>query len=174
MFLDESGFMLQPIRRRTWAPRGQTPVQKAWDRHDRLSVISAITVSPQTRRLGLYFQIHHENIRAPHIVEFLTGLHRHLRRKSIVVWDRYSVHRKATRELLDRQKSWFDFEFLPGYAPELNPVEFVWNHTKYAQLANYIPEDLIDLKIEVDLALETECNNQTFLRSCFGFARLRL
>ena len=39
VFLDESGFMLQPLRRRTWAPRGQTPVQYAWDRHDRFSVL---------------------------------------------------------------------------------------------------------------------------------------
>ena len=82
MFLDESGLMLQPVRRRTWAPRGQTPIQKVWGRHARLSVISAMTVSPQKRRLGLYFQIHYENIRAPYIVDFLTGLHRHLRRKA--------------------------------------------------------------------------------------------
>ncbi len=45
--VDESGFMLQPVVRRTWAPRGETPVHRSWDRHDRLSVISAITVSPR-------------------------------------------------------------------------------------------------------------------------------
>ena len=41
VFLDESGFMLQPLLRRTWAPQGETPLSHAWDRHDRLSVISA-------------------------------------------------------------------------------------------------------------------------------------
>ena len=41
VFLDESGFMLQPLRRRTWAPSGQTPLQDAWDRHDRLSVVGS-------------------------------------------------------------------------------------------------------------------------------------
>ncbi len=39
VFLDESGFMLQPVRGWTWAPSGHTPIQHAWDRHDRLSVI---------------------------------------------------------------------------------------------------------------------------------------
>src|ERR1035437_587714 len=51
VFLDESGFMLQPVSRRTWAPSGQTPVQKAWDRHERLSAISIICVSPLEHRL---------------------------------------------------------------------------------------------------------------------------
>ena len=49
--------MLTPTVRRTLAPRGQTPLQNAWDRHDRISVISALTISPVRRRLGLYFQL---------------------------------------------------------------------------------------------------------------------
>ena len=55
VFLDETGFMLQPLNRRTWAPRGETPVQYAWDRRDRLSVIGALTLSPVRQRIGFYF-----------------------------------------------------------------------------------------------------------------------
>jgi hypothetical protein len=55
--LDESGFMLTPTVCRTLAPRGETPALKSWDRHDRISAISAITVSPARRRLGLYFRL---------------------------------------------------------------------------------------------------------------------
>jgi len=83
--IDESGFMLQPVVRRTWAPKGQTPIQYSWDRHDRLSLISGITVSPQRQRLGLYFQIHNENINYEKVMAFITMVHRHLRRKFIVV-----------------------------------------------------------------------------------------
>jgi transposase len=61
VFLDESGFMLTPTVRRTWAPRGQTPVLSCWDRRDRLSVISCITVSPRKARLNLYFEILPDN-----------------------------------------------------------------------------------------------------------------
>jgi len=45
VFLDESGFMLTPIVRRTFAPRGKTPILKCWDRHVRFSAISAVTIS---------------------------------------------------------------------------------------------------------------------------------
>lgn len=166
--------MLQPVRRKTWAPRGQTPLQYAWDRHDRLSVISAITVSPKERRLRLYFAIHTENIRTPHVLSFLQQLHRHLRRPCCLVWDRWNVHRSAARKLQDRHPDWFDFEWLPAYAPELNPVEQVWNHAKYSQLANYIPDDLLDLDIEVDLALDGYRNDQNFLHACFRYAELKL
>jgi hypothetical protein len=44
VFLDESGFMLQPVRRRTWAPSGQTPYHDAWDRHERLRVVGLTAV----------------------------------------------------------------------------------------------------------------------------------
>ena len=49
--------MLTPTVRRTFAPIGQTPILRRWDRHDRISAISCITVSPVKRRLGLYFQL---------------------------------------------------------------------------------------------------------------------
>jgi len=50
VFLDESGFMLRPLVRRSWAPRGQTPIIRCWDRRDRLSVIGAITVPASALR----------------------------------------------------------------------------------------------------------------------------
>ncbi|HOX58047.1 MAG TPA: transposase [Verrucomicrobiota bacterium] len=71
MFIDECGFMLQPLVRRTWAPRGKTPVLKSWDRHDRLSVISAITLSPKQRRPGLYFHAQRQNVKAENCRWFL-------------------------------------------------------------------------------------------------------
>ena len=45
VFIDETGFRLQPVNRRTWAPCGKTPVQRAWDRYDRLSVIGTLSLS---------------------------------------------------------------------------------------------------------------------------------
>ena len=130
VLIDESGFMLQPVVRRTWAPRGQTPIQSSWDRHDRLSGISAITVAPSRRRLGLYFQIHSDNVRWDKVIAFLAVLHQHLRRKFIVVLDRLNAHRKPVRLLRAEHPEWFEVEWLPAYAPDLNPVEMVWNHTK--------------------------------------------
>lgn len=166
--------MLQPVVRRTWAPKGRTPIQSSWGRRDRLSVISALTLPPQRRRLGLYFQVHVHNIRFDDVMAFLTGLHRHLRRKFILVLDRYSAHRKAVRLLHARHPDWFEVEWLPAYAPELNPVEMLWNHTKYAELANFIAEDVHDLHQAVVTSIENTRVKAPLIRSFFHYARLEL
>ena len=80
--------MLQPVVRRTWAPRGQTPIQSQWDRHDRPSVACALTLSPRRRRCQLYFRIQTTNIRAPDTAAFLRQLRRHVRGKMVLMWDR--------------------------------------------------------------------------------------
>jgi len=166
--------MLQPVVRRTWAPRGQTPIQYSWDRHDRLSTIAAITLAPHRRRLGLYFQIHRRNIHAEEVITFLHSVHRQLRRKLIVVLDRYSVHRKAIRIMQEAGVDWLEVEWLPSYAPELNPVEMLWNHTKYADLANYIPDDKDDLFHAVSDSIGNTRQNGQLLRSFFKHAMLDL
>ena len=166
--------MLQPVVRRTWAPKGQTPIQYSWDRHDRLSVICSITVSPIRWCLGVYFQIHRNNITFEEVMEFLTYLHRHLRRKFILVLDRLSAHRKAVRLLREKHPDWFEVEWLPAYAPDLNPVEGVWCHTKYADLANYIPEDIDDLEVQVERSIDKKRSLWSLLRSFFKHAGLNL
>lgn len=174
VLIDESGFMLQPVVRRTWAPKGQTPIQYSWDRHDRLSVITAITVSPVRQRLGLYFRIHRHNVTFVEVMAFLSLLHHSLRRKFIVVLDRLSAHRKAVRLLQAAHPDWFEVAWLPAYAPELNPVEMVWNHTKYADLANFIPEDVDDLDHAVTVSLDHTRTQGQLIRSFFQYARLEL
>jgi hypothetical protein len=153
---------------------GQTPIQYSWERHDRLSAIAALTVAPQRRRLGLYFQWHRQNIRFDGVMAFLYLLHRHLGRKFILVLDRYSAHRKAVRLLQERGVDWFEVEWLPAYAPDLNPVEMVWNHTKYADLANFIPEDIHHLEQAATASL-AETRRATGLKlSFFAHAGLEL
>lgn len=159
--------MLQPLVRRTWAPRGKRPIQYSWDRHDRISVISAITIAPSRCRLGLFFQIYDHNVRWKEVADFLKMLHRHLRRKFIVVMDRFNAHRKAVRVLQAQHPHWFEVEWLPAYAPDLNPVEMVWNHTKYADLANFIPDDLDHLHRAVTDSLEDIGRDPALLRSFF-------
>ena len=66
--------MLQPVVRRTWAPEGETPIHYSWDRRERLSVISAISVSAKRRRLGLYFYIHDHNIVTDDFERFVATL----------------------------------------------------------------------------------------------------
>jgi len=166
--------MLQPTVRRTWAPRGQTPIQYSWDRRDRLSAISAVTVSPQRRRLGLYFDILDHNVKTDDFEMFVERLLRKLGRPITLVIDRYQVHRAAARGLRARFGRRIVIEWLPPYAPDLNPDEQVWNRTKYTDLANFIPEDVQELGYPVAASLRTTRGQQTLLRSFFKHARLPL
>lgn len=162
--------MLQPLVRRTWAPQGQTPVLTAWTRHDRLSVISALSVSPQCRRLGLYFDIFDHNIATADFEIFIQRVHQRLGRSIILVMDRYAVHKAAARRFDDRMQ----VEWLPAYAPELNPVELVWNHTKHADLANFLPDDLMELGHAVAASIRHTRRQPTLLRAFFQHAALEL
>lgn len=162
------------MNRRTWAPRGETPIQRAWDRYDRLSVISAVTLSPKRRTISLPFQIHDDNIRTPEVVSFLKQLRRTLRRPLIVVWDRWNVHRSAARRLDQSRVRDIDYEWLPAYAPELNPVEPRWSYTKFSDLANFVPDDVPQLKRSVRQSLKRQSTNGCLKRSFFRSARLNL
>jgi transposase len=170
VFLDESGFMLQPLRRRTWAPRGQTPIHYAWDRHDRWSVIGALSLAPWALRIGAYFQLYDHNIVAPDVIAFVKQLHRQLGRELIVVWDRWNVHRSAATKL--SKFDWLQIEYLPSYAPELNPVEAMWNHTKYSDLANFIPDDVIHLQRAIHKSLQNQRQDAPLKHSFFQYADL--
>jgi len=143
----------------------------SWDRHDRLSVIAALSVSARRRRIGLYFATHEKNITAEEVETFLRQLQRSLRRKLIVVMDRWPVHRKAAKNLSGDERFWI--EWLPPYAPDLNPVEHVWNHTKYGDLANYIPDDLLDLELEFDWSIDRTRKRPKLLRPFFHAAKLK-
>lgn len=74
----------EALNRRTWAPRGETPVQRALDRYDRLSVIGAVALSPTRRHISTPFQIHESNIRTDEVVSFVKHLRRQWRQPLIV------------------------------------------------------------------------------------------
>jgi hypothetical protein len=94
VFADESGFMLIPTVRRTWARVGQTPVIRYRDDHARISVIGGLSISPKRRRLGLYFRLHAKNISSDAVHDFLWYLLKHLRGHVIVIWDGASIHNR--------------------------------------------------------------------------------
>jgi len=130
VFIDESGFLLLPPVQRTWAPVGQTPVLRHSYRRERLSVIGGLSVPPRRKRLGLYFQIYPWNGRAADMVNYFAELLRHLRGEIITLLDGCAIHRD--RQVVDfcRRHRRLHLEWLPAYAPELNPEEYVWTQAK--------------------------------------------
>jgi transposase len=165
VFLDESGFLLIPSVRKTWAPRGQTPLLRFWQRHDRISVISAVSVSPRRRRLGLYYQLHTTNIRQAAVCAFLRHLLRHLRGAVIVLWDNGRIHRGPVIWTFCRAFPRLHVVYFPAYAPELNPDEGVWHRAK-ATLANGRPDDVAALATHLRASFRGLRRSQRALRGC--------
>ena len=140
--------MLTPTVRRTLAPRGRTPILKSWDRHDRISAISAVTVSPR-RRLGLRFRLLPDdaNAHGEDTVDFLRQLRRHIPGPMTILWGRGNIHdRSRVVQAYPGDHPEIVTEELPSYAPETNPDESVWEHTKHGRLANFAAEDTAELR----------------------------
>jgi transposase len=136
--------------------------------------MSAITVSPRRRRLHAYFALRDHNIVHEDFEKFVSDLVRRLQRRVIAVIDRWAVHRAGAKRLLRRFARRLEVEWLPPYAPELNPVEQVWARSKYADLANYIPADVKELGRAVRASLRCTQGQQMLLRSFFQHAKLKL
>jgi transposase len=137
-----------------WAPRGQTPVAYVWDRHDRITAVAALARAPWAERFTLYYNLLRHNTRTDDVVRFLREVHAHLRRPLLLVCDRLAAHRSAVRCLWDSECSWLDVAWLPGYAPDLDPVENLWSQSKYGDLANFIPDDIVQLQETLDTLLQ--------------------
>lgn len=150
VFLDESGYMLTPTVRRTWAPRGSKPVLNCWDRRDRLSAISCVTASPKTRRLNLHFNLLSHNVHGEDVVDFLRQLKQQLRGPLTVLWDGSNVHSKCkVVQAFLAEHPEIVAENLPTYAPEINPDELVWGWTKYGRMANLAADDVDELAYRI-------------------------
>lgn len=177
MFLDESGFLLLATLRRTLAPRGQTPIHRHQVRRDNLSAISAITVSPKRRRMGLYFEVlaDNENAHGEDTVHALRALHRRHPGPLTVVWDRGRIHNRseAVQTYLAHHPEIVTEEF-PGYAPELNPAEQVWAHLKGHTLANYAPPDVATLRARLMQEAGTLGKRSDLLAAFIRHAKLSL
>ena len=149
-------------------------MQRAWDKRSRITTIAAITRAPWALRLGLYYELLDHNARTGDFVQFVREVHGNLRRPVILVWDRLPAHRSAARQLLADAASWLQVEWLPPYAPDLDPVEDVWNQSKYGSLANVIPDDLHDLHSALDCVLNAYRHEPNRLHSFFNAAHLSL
>jgi transposase len=135
---------MAPLVRRTWAPRGQTPL--LWQRtnsYRKVSVIASLVVSARRDAVRLYFRLYPDsNINALSVLEFLRQLSRHLRGPAILLWDRFMPHRAGVVKAYIGKKTTWHPDFFPAYAPELNPMENAWGYLKTNPLANETPFDL--------------------------------
>jgi transposase len=148
---------------RTYAPVGQTPVLRVPLTRDHLSAIGAIT--PEGR---IFLRMQESAYRAEHVVAFLRLLMRKISGKLLVIWDGSPIHRaKAIKAFLAAGAAKrLHLERLPGYAPELNAQEGVWNLLKRRELKNLCCQGLPHLRRAVVRAKERLRHRKEILQSC--------
>lgn len=142
VFVDESGFSERPPLRRSWSPRGETPVVRHRGRRwRRVSAIGALAYPLDGSRPRLFHVPHDGNTRTAQILSFLSHLRRHLGGRVVVVWDGLNPHRAPA--VLQRLAAYgWSAERLPAYSPDLNPVEGLWSWIKGGVLAHRGEEGL--------------------------------
>ena len=144
VFEDESGVSQRPSIRRTWAPKGQTPVLTHAFNWKKMSVAAALGYRWDGKRSRLFFQTKADSYNEDSLIAFLKELKREFHgKKCILIWDGLPGHKsKKMKAYLANQKKRLLVEMLPGYAPDLNPVESLWGNVKAEELANLCADDL--------------------------------
>ena len=167
--IDESGVLMAPLARRTWAPRGQPPQLAQESRRQKVSIAAALWMPPSRKRLGLFSETlvnaYFNNI---HVAVFVDDFLTAHRGRWIVLWDGGPMHKgDPIWELLDRYQARLVIEPLPPYAPRLNPVEPLWSWLKYTWLANFTPHDVVELHHAVTGELQRVAGSQDRLKNLF-------
>jgi transposase len=125
-FLDEAGFSSEPNLGRTYGLKGQTPVVRTTGQRQKVNAISAVSAKG-----GFWSRVYTGMLNAGRFVEFLKAFRRGGRGKVFLVVDGHPSHRaKVAAAYVAACRGNLELHFLPPYAPDLNPDEFVWQHAK--------------------------------------------
>lgn len=132
----------------TWALKGKTPIIASTGSWKNLSLSGIIITTPAGNRPQFFLRIFGGSMKALDILQFVKELKRHLcGKKLLLFWDGLPAHRaKVITDHLKKQKSWLRAERFPAYAPELNPIEYLWSAMKRRDLANHPPAGLSHLR----------------------------
>jgi putative transposase len=174
VFPDETGLMMAPLLRTTLAPRGRTPrIEHRASHRDKVSVAAALWRAPGPAGLiRLAYRTYPDQfVNGERYAEFLDDVLRYRlpRVPVIVVHDRGNMHRgDAVDALWSDVDRLLGFEPLPPYAPELDPVEEMWDWLKYDELPNFAPRDVTHLDRVINRTLDTLHWDQPRLRTFFA------
>jgi len=177
MLLDESGLLMAPLLRRSWAPRGRQPESREKTNHrEKVSVAAGLWLNPRRDKLSLAYQtLINGFFNNEAAADFLGVVARQLRQPLTVIWDRGPMHKgDPIEELLDERRGRLAIEPLPPHSPQLMPVEFLWRCLKYCRLCNFAPQDARQLNEAVVRESNLIAKDQILLRSFFHLSDLPL
>jgi transposase len=162
---DQSGFYLLPHHVRTWAPHGQTPLLRVPLTRDHRSAIAAITADQR-----LVMQTQNEAYHSTDLVRFLRLLLRKISGKLLLIWAGAPIHRGQPLKdfLAPGAAKRLHLERLPGYAPDLNPVEGIGNYLKCRELGNVCCHNFTEFATALRRAKERLRHKRQVLRGCIA------
>lgn len=162
-FLDEAGFSSEPNLGRTYGLKGQTPVVQTTGQRQKVNAISALNA-----RGEFWCQEYTGQLNAARFVEFLKAFLNGRTAKVYLVVDGHPSHRaKAVKEYVQSTQGRLELHFLPPYAPDLNPDEFVWQYVKTNGVSKKPLQKNESLRERVVQDLAALKKNKKLLRSFF-------
>lgn len=163
-FWDESGFRADAVHGKTWGLRGQTPVVNRPGQRQSVSAASAVN-----SKGAFWFQTYEGALTGELFVLLLKNM-MHKRKKAVhLVVDGLPAHKKAVvKQYVEGTAGKLTLHFLPGYAPDLNPDELVWSHTKRTGTARRPLQKGEKLQDKVNEQLQAVADNPALVRSFFG------
>jgi len=162
-FLDEAGVRSDSALQRTWGAKGQTPVVETSGQRQSVNAISA--VNPQG---AFWYNIYTGRMNAERFITFLRDFMRRRRRPVFLVVDCHPTHRaNIVATYIQSLKGKLELHFLPGYAPDLNPDEFVWNYMRLNGTSKIPLRKNESLKARVDNDLSAIRRSPALVRSFF-------
>lgn len=162
-FLDEAGFSSEPNLGRTYGAKGQTPVVHTTGQRQKINAISAVSAKG-----GFWSKTYTGSFNAGRFVEFLSDFRRGGRGKVFLVVDGHPSHRaKLVSRYIEKCQGALELHFLPPYAPDLNPDEFVWQHAKTNGVSKRPLKRNESLKERVEDDLQYIKANPKLVRSFF-------
>lgn len=163
-FLDEAGFDSEPRLGRTYGLKGQTPVVSTTGQRQKVNAISAVNASG-----AFWCQLYTERLNAQLFVQFLREFVRGRPGKVYLVVDGHPAHKaNAVKSLIKELEGKLELHFLPPYAPDLNPDEFVWAYMKTNGVSKKPLRKNESLKERVATDLATIKADRTLVKSFFG------
>lgn len=140
-----------------------------------ISVCAALGFRWDGRRCRLFFQTREGSYNSESLIAFLRALRRHVHgQKAILIWDGLPGHKsRRMKDYLADQRRWLRVEPLPGYAPDLNPVETLWGNVKGQEMANRCSKDLAEVATTVRTGMKRVRKSRTLAFSFLKHAGLR-
>jgi transposase len=175
--VDESGLLMAPLVRRSWAPRGEPPALPQKGAHrEKVSIAAALWLTPGRDRLGLFTRTLVKGyFDTTRVAAFLGALQEEVGGALVVVWDGGTMHKgDPIRGLVEASGGRLTLERLPAYGSELMPVEQLWAWLKYDRLANFAARDVQELGAAARAELAAVEADQERLKNFFHASKLPL